>query len=109
MRHHTTPGFVSGVGFGTVLPEMWPLIRSLVDVVITVSLAEVASAIKVMVENNRVVAEGAGAIPVAAALSGRYEYSRVCGVEYDFAGWGAVAAVVHAGVAPKSDARERGE
>jgi threonine dehydratase len=73
-------GFVSGVGFGTVLPEMWPLISSLVDDVITVTLAEVANAIKLMVENNRVVAEGAGAIPVAAALSGRYEYSRVCAV-----------------------------
>jgi threonine dehydratase len=74
------PGFVSGVGFGSVLPEMWPLVSSLVDGVITVTLAEVANAIKVMVENNRVVAEGAGAIPVAAALSGRYEYSRVCAV-----------------------------
>jgi threonine dehydratase len=74
------PGFVSGVGFGTVLPEMWPLISSHVDGVITVTLAEVAHAIKVMVENNRVVAEGAGAIAVAAALSGRYEYSRVCAV-----------------------------
>jgi threonine dehydratase len=74
------PGFVSGVGFGTVLPEMWPLIRSMVDGVITVSLAEVAAAIKVLVENNRVVAEGAGAIPVAAALSGRYEQSKVCAV-----------------------------
>jgi hypothetical protein len=57
-----------------------PLISSLVDGVITVTLAEVANAIKVMVDNNRVVAEGAGAIPVAAALSGRYEYSRVCAV-----------------------------
>jgi threonine dehydratase len=74
------PGFVSGVGFGTVLPEMWPLIRSMVDSVITVSLVEVAAAIKVLVENNRVVAEGAGAIPVAAALSGRYEQSKVCAV-----------------------------
>ena len=74
------PGFVSGVGFGTVLPEMWPLISSHIDGVITVTLAEVASAIRLMVENNRVVAEGAGAIPVAAALSGRYEYSRVCAV-----------------------------
>ena len=73
-------GFVSGVGFGTVLPEMWPLISSYVDGVITVTLAEVANAIKVMVENNRVVAEGAGAISVAAALSGRYEFSRVCAV-----------------------------
>jgi threonine dehydratase len=73
-------GFVSGVGFNTVLPEMWPLIKSRVDSVITVSLAEVAAAIKVLVENNRVVAEGAGAIPVAAALSGRYEQSNVCAV-----------------------------
>ncbi len=55
---------MSGVGFGTVLPEMWPLISSLVDGVITVTLAEVANAIKVLVENNRVVAEGAGAVPV---------------------------------------------
>ncbi len=73
-------GFVSGVGFSTVLPEMWPLIRSHLDGAITVSLAEVAAAIRVMLENNRIVAEGAGAIPVAAALSGRHEYSRVCAV-----------------------------
>jgi threonine dehydratase len=73
-------GFISGVGFSTVLPEMWPLVRSCIDGAITVSFAEVAAAIKVMLENNRVVAEGAGAIPVAAALSGRYGYSKVCAV-----------------------------
>jgi threonine dehydratase len=74
------PGFVSGVGFGTVLPEMWPLARTVIDDVITVSLAEVAAAVRVMVEHNRVVAEGAGAVSVAAALSGRYAESRVCAV-----------------------------
>jgi len=74
------PGFVSGVGFGTVLPEMWPLVKSLIDGVITVSLAEVAAAIKSLVEHNRVVAEGAGAVSVAAALSGRYAESKVCAV-----------------------------
>ncbi len=74
------PGFVSGVGFGTVLPEMWPLLKTLIDEVITVSLTEVASAIKVMVEHNRVVAEGAGAVSVAAALSGRYVETKVCAV-----------------------------
>jgi threonine dehydratase len=73
-------GFVSGVGFGTVLPEMWPLVKSMIDGVITVSLAEVAEAIKVLVERNRVVAEGAGAVSVAAALSGRYSQSKVCAV-----------------------------
>jgi threonine dehydratase len=74
------PGFVSGVGFGSVLPEMWPLLKSLIDDVITVSLAEVAAAIKVLVEYNRIVAEGAGAVSVAAALSGRYRETKVCAV-----------------------------
>jgi threonine dehydratase len=74
------PGFVSGVGVGSVLPEMWPLVSALIDDVITVSLAEVAAAIKTMVEHNRVVAEGAGAVSVAAALSGRYAETKVCAV-----------------------------
>jgi threonine dehydratase len=74
------PGFVSGVGFGSVLPEMWPLVKTMIDEVITVSLSEVAAAIKVMVEHNRVVAEGAGAVSVAAALSGRYAETKVCAV-----------------------------
>jgi threonine dehydratase len=73
-------GFVSGVGYGSVLPEMWPLAKSMIDGVIAVPLAEVAQAIKHLAENNRVVAEGAGAVSVAAALSGRYAESKVCAV-----------------------------
>jgi len=74
------PGFVSGVGFGSVLREMWPLARSLIDGVITVSLAQVAEAIKFLVEHHRIVAEGAGALSVAAALSGEYVRTKVCAV-----------------------------
>jgi len=73
-------GFISGVGYGCVLPEMWPLARNMIHSVITVSLTEVAAAIRIMAERNRVVAEGAGAISVAAALSGRYQESSVCAV-----------------------------
>jgi threonine dehydratase len=73
-------GFVSGVGYGTVLPEMWPLIKSLIHEVVTVSLAETAAAVKTLAERNHVIAEGAGALPVAAALSGRYAPARVCAV-----------------------------
>lgn len=73
-------GFVNGVGYGTVLPEMWPLASAMIDGVITVSLAEVAAAIKTLAEQHRVVAEGAGAVSVAAALSGRYEPRTVCAV-----------------------------
>ncbi len=73
-------GFVSGVGFGSVLPEMWPLLRSMIDEVVTVSLAQVAEAIKLLAENNRIVAEGAGALSVAAALAAQYSQSKVCAV-----------------------------
>jgi len=65
------PSFVDGIGGGSVLAEMWPLVRSLVDDVVTVSLAETERALRLLVERNHVVAEGAGAVPVAAALSGR--------------------------------------
>jgi len=73
-------GFVSGIGYGEVLPEMWPLVRSLIDGVITVSLSEIAAAIRLLAERNHVIAEGAGAVAVAAALSGRCEQADVCAV-----------------------------
>lgn len=73
-------GFVSGIGFGTVLPEMWPLLKSMIDDVVTVSLAQVVDAIRQLAMNNRVVAEGAGAVSVAAALSAQYPQDRVCAV-----------------------------
>jgi len=73
-------GFVSGVGYGSVLPEMWPLLRLMIDEVLTVSLAQVAQTIKLLAESNRIVAEGAGAISVAAALAAQYSHSRVCAV-----------------------------
>jgi len=65
------PSFVDGIGGKSVLPEMWPLVRRLLDGSLVVSLEAVAGAIRTLVERNRVVAEGAGAAPVAAALGGR--------------------------------------
>ena len=76
---HAT-GFVSGMGVGAVLPAMWPLVSSVIDGVLTVSLAEVAAAIRTLAERSRVIAAGAGAVSVAAALSGRHEYKTVCAV-----------------------------
>jgi threonine dehydratase len=73
-------GFVSGAGASTVLPEMWPLLQSIVDEVVTVSLSEVADAVRLMAAGNHVIAEGAGAIPVAAALSSQHNYRSVCAV-----------------------------
>jgi threonine dehydratase len=74
------PGFVTGVGFGSVLAEMWPVASRLIDDTLTVSLSEVVAAIRLMAEKNKVIAEGAGAIPVAAALSDRHRFTNVCAV-----------------------------
>ncbi len=71
MEIDRTPSFVDGIGGKSVLPEMWPLVRSLIDDALVVSLPEVAEAIRTLVERSHVVAEGAGAASVAAALAGR--------------------------------------
>ncbi len=63
--------FVDGIGSGSVLDDMWPLAKSLLDGSLVMSLAEVAEAIRLLAERNRVIAEGAGATPVAAALAGK--------------------------------------
>jgi threonine dehydratase len=66
-----TPSFVDGIGSTGVLEEMWPLVSRLLDGSCVVSVAETAGAVKLLVERNRVVAEGAGASSVAAALAGK--------------------------------------
>lgn len=60
--------FVDGIGGPAVLDAMWPLVRQLICQSMVVSLAEVETAIRLLVERRRVVAEGAGAASVAAAL-----------------------------------------
>lgn len=65
------PSFVDGIGSGSVLDEMWPLVSELLEGSLTVSLPQVESAIALVLERNRVLAEGAGAAPVAAALAGK--------------------------------------
>ena len=65
-----TPSFVDGIGGKQVLAEMWPLARDLLAGAHVVPLAAVASAVRLLLERHRVVAEGAGATPVAAALAG---------------------------------------
>jgi threonine dehydratase len=72
-----TPSFVDGIGGRGVLPEMWPLVSALLDGALVAELAEVASAVRLLVQRARVVAEGAGAVPVAAALAGRGGQGRV--------------------------------
>ena len=66
-----TRSFVDGIGGPRVVPEMFVLARELLDGSLVSSLDEIAAAVRLLVERNRVVAEGAGAASVAAALAGR--------------------------------------
>lgn len=72
-----TPSFVDGIGGRSVLDEMWPAVRNLVDDSLVVSLDAVATALRILLEHNHVVAEGAGATPVAAACEGQGIGSKV--------------------------------
>ena len=66
-----TPSFVDGIGSESVLPDMWALVSQLLDGSLVMSLDEISAAIRLLLEHNRVLAEGAGASSVAAALSGK--------------------------------------
>jgi len=76
--------FVDGIGAPEVFPEMFEHARELLDGSLVVTLEETAAAVRLLAERAHVIAEGAGAVPVAAALSGR-------------AGGGKIACVVSGG------------
>jgi threonine dehydratase len=63
------PSFVDGAGGKSVLETMWPLLREWVDESIVVTLDEAARAMRVVAERVHVIAEGAAACAIAAALS----------------------------------------
>jgi threonine dehydratase len=65
------PTWVDGAGARALLPKMWGLGRPLVAGSDVVTLEETAAAVRLLAERVRVVAEGAGALAVASALSGR--------------------------------------
>lgn len=65
------PSFVDGAGGKSVFPRMWERMHGLVDGSIVVTLGQTRRAMRVLAERSRVIAEGAGALAVAAALSGK--------------------------------------
>ncbi|MEX0734267.1 MAG: threonine/serine dehydratase [Steroidobacteraceae bacterium] len=71
------PSFVDGIGSRSVFPQMFDRARALVDGALVATLEEVAAALKLMAERNHIIAEGAGACPVACALSGRAGHGKI--------------------------------
>ncbi len=65
-----TASFVDGIGSRSLLPEMWPLVSTLLAGSRVVSLEQAAAAVRLLAERHRVIAEGAAGASVAAALAG---------------------------------------
>ena len=65
------PSWVDGIGAKAVFPQMFERARQLIDGSLVADLNSVAEALRLLITHNRVVAEGAGACPVACALSGQ--------------------------------------
>src|SRR6266403_1793744 len=63
--------FVDGAGGQSVFPRMWERMKPLVDGYIVVTLEETKNAMRIMAEKARIISEGAGALPLAAALTGK--------------------------------------
>lgn len=63
--------FVDGAGGKSMFPRMWERMRDVVDGSIVVTLEETKRAMRLMAEKGRVIAEGAGALSLAAALTGK--------------------------------------
>jgi len=62
--------FVDGAGGQSMFPRMWERMKPVVDDYFVVSLEETRQAMRLMAEKTRVISEGAGALPLAAALHG---------------------------------------
>src|SRR5229473_3653599 len=63
--------FVDGAGGQSMFPRMWERMKPVVDGYIVVTLDETKKAMRLMAEKARIISEGAGALPVAAALTGK--------------------------------------
>jgi threonine dehydratase len=76
--------FVDGAGGQSMFPRMWERMKTVVDGSIVVTLEETKNAMRLMAEKARIISEGAGALPLAAALTGK-------------AGQGPIVAIVSGG------------
>jgi threonine dehydratase len=74
------PSFVDGIGSNSVLEEMWPLVKELIDDVVVVTVAEARVAVRELALRHHLIAEGAGAVALAAALSPRCQGTHVAAV-----------------------------
>ncbi len=63
--------FVDGAGGQSIFPRMWERMKPVVDGSIVVTLEETKKAMRILAEKVRIISEGAGALSLAAALTGK--------------------------------------
>ncbi len=73
-----TPSFVDSIGSTRVIDEIWQQASKLLSGSLVVSLQEIKESIAILANRNRVVAEGAGASSVAAAVKAKNPGKTVC-------------------------------
>jgi threonine dehydratase len=78
------PSFVDGAGGQSIFPRMWERMKPVVDGSIVVTLEDTKKAMRILADKVRIISEGAGALSLAAALSGK-------------AGTGPIVAIVSGG------------
>jgi len=64
------PSWVDGIGAKAVFPQMFERARTLIDGALVADLDSIASALRLLITHNHIIAEGAGATPVACSLTG---------------------------------------
>lgn len=73
----TRPSFIKSIGGPSLVPQLWPVARELIDGAITVSLEQATEAMRLLFTKAKVVAEGAGAASLAAALTSEHARGNV--------------------------------
>ena len=73
----TKPSFIRSIGGPSLVPRLWPVARELIDGAQSVTLAQVTDAMRLLFSRAKVVAEGAGAASLAAALASPYAKGNV--------------------------------
>lgn len=71
------PSYLGGIGGSIVADEMWPRVQATLDGAAVANESEIMDAIRLLAERANVIAEGAGAAPVAAVMNGTVTGSRI--------------------------------
>jgi len=71
------PSYVDGMNGRTLIPSMWNMVKNLVDGSVLLDLKTISETVRLLAMKNKIITEGAGAAPVAAAMSDKIPPGRI--------------------------------